>query len=247
MVNYFLKYALISLSAVISSEIAYRFIRRWIERCAELRASQTNREIADVIWINEHTQDCAIKSSQNSPKFFHDGSKCKNLFCHPLNIRKIINFIDDAKHSIDLSMYIFTSNELAQAFHRAIKRGLKIRIISDQEMCYSSGSQITDLTKCGIPVRFPNASNMLMHHKFCILDGPVRSRAISKDKNVSNDSSQGILFTGSLNWTHQGFNANFENMIITSNVKLIDKFEQEFERMWFSFNGQDLQSPKASA
>lgn len=238
--NQYTKYALIGLSTIIASEIAYRYIRRWMERCAEIRASRTNREVADVIWINEHTQDCAVKNGQNSPKFFHNGNKCKNMFCYPRNIRKIIQFIDDAKYSIDLSMYIFTSHDLAQAFHRAIKRGLKVRIISDQEMCFSSGSRITDLTKCGIPVRFPNATNMLMHHKFCILDGPGRLRALSNTKKNSTDNLQPILFTGSLNWTHQGFNANFENMIITSNGKLIEKFEEEFERMWLSFNGQDL-------
>ncbi|XP_055846501.1 mitochondrial cardiolipin hydrolase [Episyrphus balteatus] len=240
--NQYIKYALYGLSTVIATELVYNYFRRWMKRCAEIRASRTESEIADVIWINEHTQDCAVKSEKNSPKFFHNGNKCKNMFCYPRNIRKIIKFIDNAKYSIDLSMYIFTSNELALAFHRAIKRGLQIRIVSDQEMCFSSGSRITELTKCGIPVRFPNATNMLMHHKFCILDGPGRSRALSKMQKKPFENSQGILFTGSLNWTHQGFNANFENMLITSNSKLVEKFEEEFERMWLSFNGQDLNS-----
>ncbi|XP_055914610.1 mitochondrial cardiolipin hydrolase [Eupeodes corollae] len=244
--NKMMKYALFGLSAVVVSEITYRYIWCWFERCAKLRASQTKREVADVIWINEHTQDCAVKGGE-IPKFFHNGEKCKNMFCYPRNIRKIIQFIDDAKHSIDLSMYIFTSNELAKAIDRAIKRGLQIRIISDQEMCFSSGSRITDLTQSGVPVRFPNASNMLMHHKFCILDGPVRLNTLSKIKKSTMQPTQGILFTGSLNWTHQGFNANFENMIITSNVNLIDKFEKEFERMWLSFDGKDLKEQNKSS
>lgn len=75
--------------------------------------------------------------------------KCKNRFCAAYNVGRLIEFIDSAKYSIDLAMYTFTSYELSQAFCRALKRGVLIRIISDHEMAYSSGSQIIPLTKQG--------------------------------------------------------------------------------------------------
>ncbi|XP_017462178.1 PREDICTED: mitochondrial cardiolipin hydrolase-like, partial [Rhagoletis zephyria] len=173
--NRVLRYTFYSLTAGIStvllSEIVYRgylYVRERLWRC-----DASDDEVAEVIWTNELTQGCAgghiLKSpserkspTQESPTsgMVENGHiaklpaptasaspSCKNRFCAANNVGRLISLIDKSKYTIDLAMYTFTSYDLSQAFLRAIRRGVSVRIISDNEMVYSSGSQIIALTK----------------------------------------------------------------------------------------------------
>ncbi|XP_037828144.1 mitochondrial cardiolipin hydrolase [Lucilia sericata] len=259
--NSILRYCLYGSCVIISSEILYHSYY-WLKKKLEQHSSA--QEVHEVIWTNELTQSCAARHRFNStsgaspsstptsvsssvmssqgrivklPTSQKTAAKCPNPFCAAYNVGRLIEFVDSAKYSIDLAMYTFTSFELSQAFIRALKRGVLIRIISDKEMAYSSGSQIVSLTKAGVPIRC-NTNTMFMHHKFCILDSPLRVAAIHKKQNKSFDKGQNrsILMTGSLNWTMQGFGGNWENILITSNFEYINKYSQEFERMWHVFD-----------
>jgi len=53
----------------------------------------------------------------------------------------------------------------------------------------------------------------LMHHKFALVDSRV-------------------VITGSFNWTSQAIYTNNENVIISSNKKLVEPFITEFEKLW---------------
>ena len=53
----------------------------------------------------------------------------------------------------------------------------------------------------------------LMHHKFCIVD----------------DS---LLINGSFNWTGTAVMGNNENVVITSNTKVVSSFVKEFDKLW---------------
>ncbi|KAM7349236.1 mitochondrial cardiolipin hydrolase zuc isoform 1-T2 [Cochliomyia hominivorax] len=244
-----IRYCFYGSCVIITSEIIYHTYF-WLKKMLEKRASL--QEVCEVIWTNELTQSCAAQHHSNnmpnnsaSPnrvmklplpsKFI----KCRNPFCAAYNVGRLIEFIDSAKYSIDLAMYTFTSYELSQAFIRALKRGVLIRIISDQEMAYSSGSQIIPLTKSGVPVRCNiNKNTVLMHHKFCLLDSPQRVAAILKKQNKTPGKGQirSILMTGSVNWTMQGFGGNWENILITNNMQHISKYSEEFERLWQVFD-----------
>lgn len=61
-----------------------------------------------------------------------------------------------------------------------------------------------------------NKVNVLMHHKFVIIDNE-------------------ILFNGSLNWTNTAFFGNFENMIVTNEPLILKPFIEEFEKLWTTF------------
>ena len=52
-----------------------------------------------------------------------------------------------------------------------------------------------------------------MHHKFALVDSRV-------------------VITGSFNWTRQAIYNNNENVIISSNKKLVEPYVAEFERLW---------------
>lgn len=86
-----------------------------------------------------------------------------------------------------------------------------------------------------------------MHHKFCIIDSPQRNDAIFKKQNkaAKRYPTRGLVMTGSLNWTMQGFGGNWENILITSNAEYVRNYSEEFERIWNSFN-LDMK-PKSSS
>lgn len=204
----------------IGSELVFRLIVMW-----KSRLSDADDEVNEVLWTNDLTQVC--RESHKTKV-----APCNTPYCFIRNMNRVVEIIDNAQHTIDLSMYIFTMVDIAESFFRAHKRGVKIRIICDESMVYSSGSQIMDLNKVGIPVRFQTSASMLMHHKFCICDGHTNLDIfkMSKKKTIP------ILITGSANWTFQGFASNWDNLIVTSNRVLVKEFESEFERTWELFN-----------
>ena len=60
-----------------------------------------------------------------------------------------------------------------------------------------------------------------MHHKFALID-------------------QSILITGSFNWTMQALMGNNENIIITSEPKVVNPFVEEFGNLWEKFDPKRL-------
>lgn len=168
-----LRYCVYGSCAIITSELLYYTyfsVKNW------LKERSSSQEINEVIWTNELTQSCAAQhrfgnnggSATSSPSSSAAISRspsgntaklatsskthriaCGNQFCATYNLHRLIEYIDSAQYSIDLAMYTFTSYEVSHAFGRAFKRGVLIRIVSDQEMAYSSGSQIVPLTKAG--------------------------------------------------------------------------------------------------
>ncbi|XP_044732589.1 mitochondrial cardiolipin hydrolase-like [Chrysoperla carnea] len=147
--------------------------------------------------------------------------QCNNLHCYCHNFHIIKNYINNTKYTLDLCMYLFTSEEIAQTVLDAHLRGIKIRIITDFEMSHSSGSKMEVFQSHGIQVRFKKATNCLMHHKFCLLDA---------------NTENGVLMTGSLNLTMQAVAGNWDNAIFTTQTDLIQQFQQEFNRIWSSFD-----------
>lgn len=64
-----------------------------------------------------------------------------------------------------------------------------------------------------------------MHHKFAIVD--------------ANKPNAKVLY-GSLNLSMQALLKNFENSIISSNPEVVDRFNDEFEHLWHSFDDINL-------
>ncbi|KAF9795446.1 hypothetical protein SFRURICE_004818 [Spodoptera frugiperda] len=98
-----------------------------------------------------------------------------------------------------------------------------IRVIVDADMAFAPGSNIRKLEKKNIPVRWMKSTN-LMHHKFCVID------TLSEDPNTTP-----FVMSGSLNWTNQALWGNYEDCLVTSQKKLVEQFQMEFERLWILF------------
>jgi phosphatidylserine/phosphatidylglycerophosphate/cardiolipin synthase-like enzyme len=96
------------------------------------------------------------------------------------------------------------------------KKGLEIRIITDNDKMRDLGSDIDRLAKAGIAVKMDNTSNH-MHHKFMVVD----------------DRS---LLTGSYNWTRSAARYNHENIVLIHETGVVRSFLKEFERLWKEMN-----------
>lgn len=134
--------------------------------------------------------------------------------CKLCNIYKIISWIDGAKKTLDVCLYIFNNEYLLKAVTNAQNRGVSVKIILNSS-CLNT---LWDLELIGVSIKLKNQrfNRMLMHHKFVIID----------NKKV-------IL--GSLNWTNRATHLNWENIFITNELLIVDAYSHEFQRLWLEF------------
>jgi phosphatidylserine/phosphatidylglycerophosphate/cardiolipin synthase-like enzyme len=120
--------------------------------------------------------------------------------------------LDNAKHSIEICVFTISDQSLSKRIVDAHRRGVAVRIISDDQKVNDRGSQVYNLKKAGIKVKIDH-SRYHMHHKFGVIDNR-------------------ISFTGSYNWTYTATKHNQENLIVTTNYDIVKQFGMEFEKLW---------------
>ena len=127
---------------------------------------------------------------------------------------KVIKYIDNAKASILLLGYSFTSKPITQALIQAKKRGVKVRIILDHSQQYQKYSKEV------IQILFNNHMDMKFDH----------SVKIAHNKVLVIDSLQTV--TGSYNWTHSAEFKNAENLVFIKSQEVAKKYATYFEGRW---------------
>ena len=127
---------------------------------------------------------------------------------------EIRSLIATCRSSLDLCVFTITDDRLTEAVLEAHHRGVKIRIITDNDKAADLGSDADRFSDAGIPLRIDRTS-FHMHHKFAIFDAA-------------------LLLNGSYNWTRSAAENNEENFIITDQSVLISVFQQQFEKLWSS-------------
>lgn len=202
--------------------IAYKQIRLAIER--NRIKGNCNGEVLDLMIFNELCECWAQKKTE----------ACGKENCMHSNIRNVIKFIDEAKYTIDFAMYIFTVVDIMDALIAAVKRGVNIRIITDEEMLGSTGAKLLYLKEeTMIDIRVPKLSSVMMHHKFMVIDGHRGVSDICRIfKHSVPEPYRPLVLTGSVNWTMQGFGGNWENCLVTTDNITVSKLEDEFYRLW---------------
>jgi len=124
----------------------------------------------------------------------------------------IREFLNKAENSIQICVFTISDNSITKQIVQCFERGIKIRLITDNDKQYDRGSDIGYLHDKGLEIKV-DMTRHHMHHKFAIVD---------------NNS----LLTGSYNWTRSAEKYNHENLIITQNPGLIKAFKNEFEHLW---------------
>lgn len=122
------------------------------------------------------------------------------------------DLLKETLQSLDICVFTITDDRLVTDILNCHHRGIKVRIITDDDKMYDNGSAIMDLKNAGIPVKIDH-SRYHMHHKFGIID----SR---------------IVFTGSFNWTYTASKHNQENMLVTTNFDIVKQYADQYEILW---------------
>ena len=128
--------------------------------------------------------------------------------------RHLLRAIRDSRQRIDVAVFQLTSVELAQALTAAKNRGVHVRVLTDKERAATGGPAMRILREKGVEVRSLGISDQsLMHHKFAVFDN-------------------GLVATGSYNWTNTAERANYENLVLFDDRDVVARFKREFQRLW---------------
>lgn len=143
---------------------------------------------------------------QQESVYFSPGEEC---------LQAIINNIRGAKNNIRICLFTISDNRISDELISKHRRGVNVKIISDNDKMYDKGSDIEQLHRAGIPIRL-DVTDKHMHHKFALFDNH-------------------ITLTGSYNWTRSAERYNHENVLITDSYKVLREFEKEFDSLWDEF------------
>lgn len=145
------------------------------------------------------------------------------FFPNKANITKLVNYIKKAQKSLLICVFNLTNDDLANAVLDRHRNGVAVRIITDDECCKNKGNDIQYLADGGIPTRTDDAPDYHMHNKFMVVDNS-------------------FLLTGSFNWTFQAGANNQENLLVVDNPFYIEKYSEEFEKLWKQFENSKVEA-----
>lgn len=135
----------------------------------------------------------------------------------------VLRTLDDARESIRLMGYSFTSPDVVKSLVAARRRGVDVRVVVDDRGNRSRASQsaMNVVVNAGIPLR-TNGQYRIMHDKVIITDG----------QNVQ---------LGSYNYTRSAAESNSENALVVREVPaLAQTYLAHWQSRWDG--GKDWQS-----
>ncbi|KAJ2303761.1 hypothetical protein IWW55_002760 [Coemansia sp. RSA 2706] len=133
------------------------------------------------------------------------------------SFQALVQFLGSAHTSLDICVFNITDNGVADAIIAAKRRGVDVRIITDDEQLQCRGSDVERLQRDhDIPFKTDNDPSKFMHAKFAVID----RRAV---------------WCGSYNWTVAGRRQNNEAVICTNDLDAARAFSAEFDKLWSQF------------
>lgn len=122
----------------------------------------------------------------------------------------IVNCVGRARRNIKLSVFTITDHKIASALKRAIRRRVKVIVVTDLSTANNRGSKIDCLREMGAHVyRLDLGPSSLMHNKYAIFDDE-------------------FVLSGSYNWTI-GATRNRENLFLVDRKDQLAAFCQDFD------------------
>jgi phosphatidylserine/phosphatidylglycerophosphate/cardiolipin synthase-like enzyme len=121
----------------------------------------------------------------------------------------VVAEIRDAKQTILMQAYSFTSKGISAALIDAQHRGVKVTVIVDKKECNATGAKTADLAQAGAST-YVDGKHAIAHNKIMLIDGRT-------------------IITGSFNFTNQAEHSNAENLLVLHDkAKLFQAYEQNF-------------------
>lgn len=146
------------------------------------------------------------QEEEESRAYFSPGEEC---------LRTIRGLIGKARRTLDICVFTITDDRITESIIAAHKRGVEVRVLTDDEKSMDRGSDVLTMQQAGIALRMDAAEDH-MHHKFALFDDE-------------------IVLTGSYNWTRSAALHNQENLIVSNDAELVESFAEEFDRLWELF------------
>ncbi|GAA3920395.1 phospholipase D-like domain-containing protein [Hymenobacter algoricola] len=135
--------------------------------------------------------------------FFSPGDAC---------VDAIRQFVGRAAHRLEICVFTISDDRITEALLDSHRRGVAVRLLTDNDKLLDKGSDIEQLQAAGLPVRVDRTANH-MHHKFALADNRR-------------------VLTGSYNWTRSAALYNMENLLITDDRDVVRRYTEEFEQLW---------------
>jgi phosphatidylserine/phosphatidylglycerophosphate/cardiolipin synthase-like enzyme len=120
----------------------------------------------------------------------------------------ITNALAQAKKTVLVQAYSFTSAPIAGALRDAHRRGVKVTVILDDSQKTANYSSADFLHHAGIAT-FTDGKHAIAHNKVMILDGAT-------------------VITGSFNFTKAAEEKNAENLLIIQDAELANKYARNW-------------------
>jgi phosphatidylserine/phosphatidylglycerophosphate/cardiolipin synthase-like enzyme len=121
----------------------------------------------------------------------------------------IVKALSDAKRTILVQAYSFTSAPIAKALLDAHKRGVQVQVILDKSQRSEKYSSADFLANQGVSTMI-DAEHAIAHNKIMIIDGET-------------------ILTGSFNFTKAAQEKNAENLLIIRDPALAAQYTQNWE------------------
>ena len=198
------------------SHASHHQAEHWASRAfhiAKKHAGDDRPSVDLITWLYE-----VLKTIHNHDERHENSLEEVSFSPGPEPRHRIVSLIGRAQSTIDCCVFTITDNDIVEALLQAHRRGIEIRIVSDDRKSEDRGSDIDRLAREGVGVRL-DSSPAHMHHKFCIFDGR-------------------LLLTGSYNWTRSAASENQENVLVTSSPAFVEPFVRTFETLWARFGAE---------
>lgn len=182
-----------------------------------------------------------LKKPSRKDKFISIGDNIVKLKFSPTSPTKswqqstnglISKTLKNANNSIDLALFVFADQGIANTLEKEFLKGVKIRALIDPLFAFRYYSEGLDLLGVALPnkCRYEKDNNPWqkplktvgiptlpqgdkLHHKFAVID------------NLT-------VITGSHNWSSSANHNNDETLLIISNAILAKHFTREFDRLY---------------
>lgn len=118
--------------------------------------------------------------------------------------------IGNAKKSIYVLAYSFTSPQILKALADAKANGVDVEIVLDKSNATAQYTGATYVANAGIPT-YIDRKHAIMHNKVIVIDGDT-------------------VITGSFNFTKAAEEKNAENLLVLRSTALASAYRKEWER-----------------
>ena len=148
-------------------------------------------------------------------------------------LRLIGDQLATAQRSIDMALFVFSAQGLADVLRERVEQAVEVRLLADPGFASRSFSEVLDLLGVSLPDRFCKleagnrpfetalqgvgtprlARGDKLHHKFAVIDSKT-------------------VITGSFNWSPSAAHQNDETLLVIYSPELAAHFTREIDRMW---------------